>query len=299
MKRIILLVMSLFVLSGTFVYADSGQSVKITQSEYDGIVKILGKSDSDFIEMGLAEEQIIEIKEYKIKLVNNIKMYSQYSEKELERLGFSNIQVKAFKQIKPDNTEILRIDNLSTTQIESLAEGADDFLLENLTRGLTGSVDMSLSVYEVNGDEVTFLSTWEWTGAPIVRGFKDTVGFCWSNFFELTDYDDLDITLKSDKPYGDNTYVVPTSYKNTQDPDESCRAKFPTAADGGYLYRSGECYLTLLNDDNASSTTMAWAYAHGTVQIVGFGIDISGGSISISIGSTEMYNGLDNFTNLN
>lgn len=297
MRKILslLLVIVLIVSSFPVVFANSEESAKMTQSEYDSIAEILGKDDNDFVKMGLSKEKIREIKEYKIELANNIKKYSKYSENELEGLGFSEEQIKTFKKLDVGNPTEQQSRNLTTREMENCAKDADAFLSENLSRGLTGSVDMSLFLYRISGDEVTFKAKWEWTGAPLVRGLSESIGFSWTNGFELTDYNDLYIEVESDRS---SEYIVPTSDKDTQNPDEGCRAKFPTA-DAGYLYRSGVCYLTLNNDDNESSTTMAWAYAHGTVQVAGFGISISGGSISISQTSIGMDKGLEKFYGLN
>lgn len=43
---------------------------------------------------------------------------------------------------------------------------------------------------------------------------------------------------------------------------------------------------------------MSWKYAHGTLKITGFGIDYSGGMLSIAPQNTQMANGLKTFINL-
>lgn len=171
------------------------------------------------------------------------------------------------------------------------------FLQKYATRAVAATVTMKVAKYSKKGKNNTFKATWNWKGRPVIVGFKDTVAFGWTNGHTLQSYSDLKVKLKCDSPTKP-TYTVPNSYKDTSIPDQAVRFKFPTANNGGWLYKSGTAILTLYNDDNKGKTTMSWKFAHGMVRITGFGINISGGSLTIVKGNKQMANGLKTFSDL-
>lgn len=288
-----ILIMMLLISTSVVSFAANNESASLTQSEYDGIIQLINKSDAEFMKEGYTKKQIEEIKNYKKELVKSIKMYSKYSSEELKTLGFSNRQIEAFQNLSLEQPKFTLFSTFSKT---ADLETPDQFLSANLTRGLTGDVTMSVRKYRVSGDDVTFKATWKWDGRPLVCGFSESVGFAWTNGFTLDSYSDLDVTVTD--TFKNVSHDVSTSDKDTEDPDGSCRFKWPTAH-AGWLYDKGVCYLTLRNDDNASDTTMSWKYAHGTIQITGFGVSASGSSISVAASSTEMTKGLKRFSYLN
>lgn len=56
--------------------------------------------------------------------------------------------------------------------------------------------------------------------------------------------------------------------------------------------------FVIVSEVKYSETAMSWKYAHGTVKIAGFGISLDGGDLSVNLGSTQMANGLKQFTGL-
>lgn len=291
MKKILtmILILSLVVMSAINASASEMPGQIIIESEYDSIQYYARLSKHAMKVAGLSQMEIAEIESYKKNYADNIIMYANKSPQELKKLGFSATQIDAFHKLY--EKELTLDANASSTEVNL-------FLKENVTRGLTGSVSMSVRASSAEKGKNTFKATWRWDGRPIVVGFHDTIAFGWTNGHTLAKYDDLVATLMCTSSTDVPNYKVPNKDKNTIVADEAVRFKFPTASNGGWLYDQGTCYFTLLNDDNASTTTISWMYAHGTVQITGFGISLSGGSLSVSVGSTQMANGLKRFTGL-
>lgn len=272
----------------TFAFATELPQSTLNVSEYDSIQYYASLSEDEMYDLGFSNEEVIDITAYKEDYARKIIMYSQMSQSELERMSFSSTQILTFQSLKDKNI------NLSSDASE---DEINLFLEENATKGLTGSVDMDVFKYGSGSGYNKFRATWSWTGRPIVVGLHDTVAFNWTNGHTLITYDDVDVTLECDSSVSP-TYTVPTSDKDTSGADSAVRFRFPTANNGGWLYHTGTCILTLYNDDNSPTTAMSWKYAHGTVKIAGFGISLDGGDLSVNLGSTQMANGLKQFTGL-
>lgn len=231
--------------------------------------------------------EIKAVTQYKEEYARKILEYSRKTPEALSREGFSEVQIQALDKIKQKNI-ILKSDATSAE--------INAFLQENVTRGLTGSVTMTVVKSSSSKGKNTFKSTWSWSGRPIIVGFNDTVAFGWTNGHTLESYNNLSVKLTCDYKKDPN-YTVPNKDKDATIADQGVRFKFPTAR-GGWLFNKGVCYLTLANDDNSSKITMSWKYAHGIVTIGGFGISIDGLSLSVTTGNTQMANGLKTFTGL-
>lgn len=283
-----ILMMMLLILSATTTAFAAEIPQMANASEYNSIMNYAALSESQMRNSGYSDEEIEGITQYKEEYAKKILEYSKKTSEELSQEGFSEVQIQAFDKLKQKNIDL---------KSDATSDEINAFLQENVTRGLTGSVTMTVERDAFLKGRNTFKATWTWSGRPLVTGFHDTVAFGWTNGHTLESYKDLVVTLKCDSK-ASPTYSVPDKDKDAPVPDQGVRFKFPTASPGGWLYDKGVCFFTLANDDNSSKITISWKYAHGTLTSNGFGISISGPSLNISTGNTQMANGLKTFTGL-
>lgn len=289
MKRLCSLVVVFIMVftTNSLVFANESreQTVTVKASEYDTLLEYVNSSEEHLEKSGYTKQEILEIDKYKADYANNIVKYSQYTVEQLKSEGFSDEQIVAFKNIDVSK-------DLLATGFQNMDQ-INNFLKDNVTRGLTASVSMDVDKSDISGNNIILRAYWLWSGRPVVISFRDTVGFNWTNGFTLDSYDNFQVDLIADKGgYGKIQSRVPKSDKSIPgSADEGVMARFPTG-NGSYLNNEGIAYITLRNDDYASTTTISWLYAHGTIQIAGFGISLKGGSLTPTIGSTDMTHGV-------
>lgn len=272
----------------TVAYGIEAPENSVSASEHESLQYYATLTESEMVSLGYSQNEISDIMDYKKNYAENIVSYSRMTEQELLEMGFSSTQIKAFQDIHSQNP---------TLKTNATEKEINCFLQEYATTAVAATLTMNVTKYSKNGKYNKFKSTWKWNGRPAIVGFKDNIGFVWTNGHTVESYSDIKVTLKCDSTTNPS-YTVPKAYKDVCVPDQSFRVKFPCASSGGWLYKSGVCYFTLYNDDNKDTTTISWKYAHGTVQVASFGLSLKGGSFSVIVGYKEMDKGNKKFSGL-
>ncbi|SHK65864.1 hypothetical protein [Paramaledivibacter caminithermalis] len=277
MKKLLstMMILILIFLMAPNVFAESQNTTNsYTVSEYELLKPYLEKNLSELLEMGLSTEEAEHMLDMQKKIFNKVKECTQYNEKKLFQLGYSEKQIDAFSKINSMDAKSLSLDMIPRSAWASVTFNCQK----------EGSIN----------DEYWFSFDWEWTGQPFITN-TDTIAFAWDNGFRVSREN---ITCSIDY-YSMGSYYTTHQVTDKESdievsPGEGFRVKFAMSDSGPENSSFAKCgygsfTLSRPNENNSTDIQIVWGYGHSTFSLGGFGLNVGFPSLSVNTGVEKMY----------
>ena len=268
MERIkcILLVFIIVMASNLTVFANDVKSSTsaLTINEYDFLLNLTEKSNSELVNIGYTANDIDSIRSLRESYTDHINEYTDLSTEALTNLGYTQQQIFTLRNF-----------NGTEEQIRSLAA----------TLNLTLEIDYVTWSSSENRTNSRLCFDFEWNGVPLIK-WTDVVALSWNNW---TINGKVGYVTYTDIYGSGNDYLMSATYISNSGPTSyGAGYKFAMAQnDNQYWAKTGYGIFTLYHNYERADLSAYAEYGHSTLSVSPT-FSIPGyGSISFS-DSTEM-----------